>query len=87
MDDQNTAQDTEVQIGKYKVKVLRNLCIGAASCVAFSPAVFELDGEKKAVFLEGANDTPENLLLAAQSCPTKAIVITDTETNEQVWPK
>ncbi|PIR43443.1 hypothetical protein COV24_02790 [candidate division WWE3 bacterium CG10_big_fil_rev_8_21_14_0_10_32_10] len=87
MDDQNGTQDKEVQIGKYKVKVLRNLCIGAASCVAFSPAVFELDGEKKAVFLEGANDTPENLLLAAQSCPTKAIVITDTETNEQVWPK
>ena len=42
--------------------------------------------ENKAVILEGADDTPENLLMAAQSCPTKAIIITDTETGEQVWP-
>lgn len=84
--DTNT-QDTVVQIGKYKVQVVRDLCIGAASCVAFSPTTFELDSEKKAVFVEGADDTPENLVLAAQSCPTKAIIVTDAETGEQVWPK
>jgi ferredoxin len=79
--------DKIVQVGKYKVQVLRDICIGAASCIAFSPTTFELDGEKKAVILDGANDTPDNLLMAAQSCPTKAIVITDTETGQQVWPK
>src|SRR3989344_5604942 len=78
--------DKEVQIGKYKVKVVRALCIGAASCVAFSPSVFELDNQKKAVILGGADDTPDNLLMAAESCPTKAIVVIDTETGEQVWP-
>jgi ferredoxin len=75
-----------IQIGKYKVQVLREACIGAASCVAFSPTVFELDGEKKAVILENADDTAENILMAAQSCPTKAIVVIDTETGTQVWP-
>jgi ferredoxin len=80
------ADDKVVQIGKYQIRVDRNLCIGAASCVAVSPNVFELDGEKKAVIKEGSNDTPENLLLAAQACPTKAIIITDTETGKQVWP-
>jgi ferredoxin len=85
MDDQNT-QDKIVQVGKYKVQVIRDLCIGAASCIALSPATFEMDDESKAVILEGADDTPENLLMAAQSCPTKAIIITDTETGEQVWP-
>ncbi len=79
--------DKIVQIGKYKVQVLRDICIGAASCVAFSPTVFELDDKKKAVILSGADDIPENILLAAQSCPTKAIVVTDTETGEIVWPK
>jgi ferredoxin len=79
-------QDKEVQVGKYKVTVIRDLCIGAASCVAFSPTVFDLDGEKKAVIIDGADDTPDNLMMAAQSCPTKAIVIVDTETGEQVWP-
>lgn len=79
--------DKIVQVGKYKVQVLRDTCIGAASCVAFSPTVFELDGEKKAIIIDAADDTPDNILMAAQSCPTKAIVITDTETGEIVWPK
>lgn len=84
MDDQT--QDKEVQIGKYKVKVIRDLCIGAASCLAFSPETFVLDEENKAVIQEGSADTDENVMLAAQSCPTKAIVLVDTETGEQVWP-
>ena len=79
------AEDKEIQVGKYKIKVIRSLCIGAASCVAVSPAIFQLDGENKAITLQG-DDTPENILMAAQSCPTKAIVIFDTETNTQVWP-
>lgn len=80
-------EDKVIQVGKYKVQVKRAECIGAASCVAFSPTVFELDGENKAVILDGADDTAENLLMAAQSCPTKAIVVTDVETGEVVWPK
>ena len=84
MDDTNT--DKTILVGKYQIKVIRKLCIGAASCVAVSPAVFQLDKENKAVVPDGANDTPENILMAAQSCPTKAIVVIDTETGQQVWP-
>jgi ferredoxin len=80
------SQDKIIQLGKYKVKVVRNLCIGAASCVAISPDTFVLDGQKKAVIQEGSQDVPENILMAAQSCPTAAILITNTETGEQVWP-
>jgi len=80
-------ENKEVQIGNLKVKVLREVCIGAASCVAFSPSVFELDADRKAVIVEGGTDTPENLMMAAQSCPVKAIVLTDATTGEQVWPK
>ena len=69
-----------------RVKVDRDLCIGAASCIAVSPSVFQLDDKSKAIVVDQANDVPENILLAAQSCPTKAIVITDTETGQQVWP-
>ena len=79
-------EDKEIQVGKYKIKVLRHLCIGAASCVAVSPGVFQLDSENKAVVTVGGSDVPENILMAAQSCPTKSIVITDTETGQQVWP-
>lgn len=79
-------EDKIVQIGKYKVQVVRHLCIGAASCVAVSPDTFQMDNENKAIILEASKDLPDNILMAAQSCPTKAIIITDTETGKQVWP-
>ncbi len=74
-------------MAKYKVKVLRDLCIGAASCVAIAPNVFQLDNEAKAIVLaDGKNDTDENILAAAQSCPVNAIIIED-ENGNQIWPK
>lgn len=86
MDNQNSPQDKVIQIGKYKIKVVRDLCIGAASCIAVSPDTFLLDNEKKAVIIENSTDVPENILMAAQSCPTVAIIITNAETGEQIWP-
>lgn len=70
----------------YKVKVDRNLCIGAASCVAISPKVFKLDEEQKAVVIKADADTEKNILLAAQSCPTKAIIVVDAS-GKQIWPE
>lgn len=80
-------EDKTVKIGNYNVKVVRSGCIGAATCVAVAPGVFELDKENIAVILDGANDTPENIVASAQGCPTKAIIVTDATTGEQVWPK
>lgn len=79
-------QDKVVQIGKYKVQVVRDLCIGAASCLAVAPATYELDEERKAVVLENSMDGDDAILLSAQACPTKAVIITDAETGEQLWP-
>ncbi len=83
---QTAATDKEVIVGKYKIQVLRDLCIGAASCVAVAAATFQLDGDSKAVVQEGSTDPADSILMAAQSCPTKAIVVTDMETGQQVWP-
>ena len=85
-----------------KLKIDRTLCIGAASCVAIYPDVFLLDAENKAVVpkkggaktsdltnvseLDVTNIDDANLLLAAQSCPTKAIFLYD-ETGKQVYPE
>jgi ferredoxin len=84
-----------------KITVDRNLCIGAASCIAVASGVFELDGENKAVIKKGggAKDsgpaeretledntvTDEALLAAAQSCPTSAIFLYD-ESGKQIHP-
>jgi ferredoxin len=69
-----------------KVKVVRDKCIGAASCVALAPKIFDLDKENKAVVISQDRNTDEEELLAAQSCPTGAIVVTDKK-GKQIWPK
>lgn len=79
-------EDKEIILGKYKIKVIRELCIGAAACIGVSPSTFVLDDEKKAVIKEDSTDSPENILMAAQACPTQAIIVTETETGKQVWP-
>ncbi len=74
-------------IGNYQIKLIRPKCIAAASCVALSPEIFELDEESLVRFVEGiADPDTENVLLSAQSCPTAAIIITDAKTGQQLWP-
>jgi len=74
-------------IGNYQIKLIRPKCIAAASCVALSPEIFELDEESLVRFVEGVADPDtENVLLSAQSCPTAAIIITDAKTGQQLWP-
>lgn len=73
-------------MAKYKIKIIRDKCIGAASCVGIAPKTFKLDEENIAVLINENGDTPENVLLGAQSCPTNAIEIYDAETEEKVWP-
>lgn len=75
--------DTKVKIAKIYVD--RDLCIGAASCVAIAPEVFELDGENKAVVKNPHGADDETIMLAAKSCPTKAIILYDEEGN-QIYP-
>jgi len=72
--------------GKYRVEVIAGKCIGAASCVAIAPKVFALDS-KQIAYVISEDELDDTKLLAAQSCPTAAIVVIDTETGEQVWPK
>jgi len=73
-----------------KIVVDRDLCIGAASCLAVSGETWELDNENKAVITgagAGANAVDDaTLLMSAESCPTKAILLFDKE-GKQVFPK
>lgn len=74
--------------GKYQVRVINEKCIGAASCVAVAPKAFKLNEQQIAEVLASASEeSDENLLLAAQSCPTMAIEIIDSETGKKVWPR
>lgn len=75
-----------VKVGNHTVVVDRNLCIGAASCVAVAPKTFALDNEAKAIILDsGSEEDFATLLDSAKSCPVAAIIITD-ETGKQIFP-
>lgn len=82
MSDQTNGQKKK----KYKIKVDRDLCIGAASCVALAIKTFALDSENKAIILDENGDEAQMIKLAAESCPTKAIILVDDETGEQEYP-
>ena len=71
---------------KYRIKIDRDLCIGAASCVVLAMKTFKLDSENKAIVLDENGDIPESIKLAAESCPTKAIILEDSETGDQEYP-
>ena len=81
-----------------RVKVDRDLCIGAASCIALLPEVFELDEEAKAVIKRLTGDKNSDwaegkelsadakmVLEAARSCPTNAIII-EGDDGKQLYP-
>lgn len=72
--------------GKYTIKVIREKCISAASCVAIAPGTFDLDEEQIAIIISQTGDDPETQLLGAQSCPTAAVEVYDNETGQKVWP-
>jgi ferredoxin len=69
-----------------KIAIDRDLCIGAASCLAVAGTTYELDGENK-VIVTGADAADDaTLMMSAESCPTKAILLFDKD-GKQVFPK
>ena len=86
---------------KITVRVDEDLCIGAASCITIAPETFVLNDENKAFVLdhgkaeggdkyervmEVTEDEKDNIILAAQSCPTLAVIVLN-ETGEQIYPE
>lgn len=68
-----------------RIEVKRDLCIGAASCLAIAPDVYVLDSDMKAVVTnpKGADDS--TILESAKACPTLAIYIYDDD-GKQIFP-
>ena len=73
----------DLKIGKIIIE--RNLCIGAGNCIALASKVFQLDSENKSVVVNEKGDDAETVLLAAKSCPSKAIIVFD-DNGKQFYP-
>lgn len=68
------------------VTVDQDLCIGAATCVAIAPTVYQLNDEGKAYILDPDSVDDDVMMQAAKSCPVNAIIIKDKNGNI-IWPK
>lgn len=68
-----------------RIEIKRDLCIGAASCLAVAPGVFELDSEMKAIVKDQNAADGATILEAARACPTVAIYLYDDD-GKQVFP-
>ena len=77
---------SERKVRNLTMKIDRNLCIGAATCVALAPKAWALDNEAKAIILDSASEESDDTLLdAAKSCPVAAITLID-ENGKQLFP-
>jgi ferredoxin len=74
-------------IDKLKVEIDRDGCIGDGACCSDAPETFEMDDEDKAILKDGSTDSRDAIIEAAENCPTDAIIITDKETGEKIYPE
>lgn len=68
-----------------RIRIDREKCISAGNCVVTAPTVFILDDEEKATLIDPATVDEETLWLAAELCPTEAIVL-ESDEGEQLYP-
>ena len=60
------------------IVVDRERCMGSGVCSFHAPNTFDLDDECKS-FVVGVNDPEESIRNAAESCPQRAISVTEAE--------
>ncbi|OGK18277.1 hypothetical protein A3G67_03210 [Candidatus Roizmanbacteria bacterium RIFCSPLOWO2_12_FULL_40_12] len=68
-----------------EIKIIRDKCISAATCVVYAPSTFDLDKENIAIIKGGNWDRLEKIIAAAQSCPTIAIEV--YQKGKRIYPK
>jgi ferredoxin len=71
----------------YKIEIDRDACIGDEQCCSDCPDTFEMDDEGKAVVSNPTGNSQEDILAAAQNCPTDAIILHDGDSGDKVWPE
>jgi len=72
------------------VDVDPTLCIGCCSCETIAPNVFSVNKQTKmnpkSSVINPKGAKLNKIMDAAQTCPTKAISVTNTDTKEKLWP-
>ena len=72
---------------KLNVTVNVQKCQAFGACLKTAPAVFRLGADNKAEVIDPGAAANETVLLAAATCPYRAIVVVDAETGAQLYPR
>ena len=72
------------------VDVDKSLCIGCCSCEILAPDVFEINknstSNPKSSVINQKGAGVNKIMNAAETCPTKAIIVENTDTKERLYP-
>ena len=72
------------------VDVDKSLCIGCCSCEIIAPEVFQIDKEgkfnPKSSVIDQKGAGVNKIMNAAETCPTKAIIVEDSDSKERLYP-
>jgi ferredoxin len=75
----------ERQIGRYTIRIDRNLCVGFGDCITDAPEVFALGDDGIIIFLDFDTTEEERVIAACRACPVDALTAID-ENGKQVAP-
>jgi len=68
-----------------RIRIDREKCVSSGNCVVTAPTAFLLDSEQKARLVDPDSVDDDTLILAAEMCPTEAIVL-ESDNGEQLYP-
>ena len=57
----------------FHVSIDRDVCIGSGMCVVYAPGTFDQDDEAKVVLRDPSTDGLDDIRVAVEACPTRAI--------------
>jgi ferredoxin len=67
----------ERRIGRYTIRIDRDLCVGFGDCVTEAPQLFALGADSVVVFLTDDAAQEQHALAACRSCPVDALTALD----------
>ena len=67
---------------RFDISADREVCMGSGSCSFQAPSTFDLDDDEGKVVVLDTRDPDDNIRAAADSCPTRAITLTERTAGE-----
>ena len=71
---------------RVRASVDHTRCVSNAMCLATAPGVFAHNEQRQSEVVDPAGGATEDIIEAAENCPTSAITVADAVTGETLFP-